>query len=71
MKSITIKVNGMMCDHCVKSVTAALGELSGVISAVASLDNGTVTVNCGDDMQTESLTNAIENAGFDAVGVIN
>lgn len=71
MKSITIKVDGMVCEHCVKSVTSALGELSGVLSAEASLDNGTVTVNCGDDMPIESLTDAIENAGFETNGVIN
>ena len=45
MKTITLKVNGMMCQRCVKHVENACLKAEGVISAVADLESNSVTIN--------------------------
>ena len=41
---IVIRVNGMMCGHCTASVEKACMSVPGTVSAVASLEEKTVTV---------------------------
>ncbi len=55
------KVPGMMCMHCVKSITDALNELDGVTDVAVDLANKTVSFN-GDG---EKVKTAIEDLGFD------
>ena len=45
MQQITLKVDGMTCGGCVKSVQKALNAHDGVTEAVADLDNASVDVN--------------------------
>ena len=42
--TLVIRVNGMMCGHCTASVEKACMSVPGTESAVASLENKTVTV---------------------------
>lgn len=44
MAVMTLKVGGMTCGHCVRSVSEALGGLDGVESADVQLENGSATV---------------------------
>ena len=41
---LVIRVNGMMCGHCTASVEKACMSVPGTVSAVASLEEKTVTV---------------------------
>lgn len=43
-ESLVIRVNGMMCGHCTASVEKACMSVPGTVSAVASLEEKTVTV---------------------------
>jgi copper chaperone len=65
MDSITLKVEGMTCSHCVKRVHKALTEVSGVESAEVSLEKGQAEVK-GRDLNPEALTKAVEQAGYKA-----
>lgn len=67
-QTITLNIEGMTCGGCVKSVTNALNQVTGVQSADVSLANNNATINF-DDSQTDvqQLTEAIEDAGFDVV----
>ncbi len=66
MKEIVIKVEGMSCEHCVKSVTGALEALQGVKSVNVSLENKTATVEYDEAAVTvEALKEAIEDQGYD------
>ncbi len=64
--TIVIKVDGMMCPHCEARVKKACEAVEGVISAVASHTEGTVTVKASADVRKE-LEAAITDAGYDVV----
>ncbi|MHC4597948.1 MAG: CopZ family metallochaperone [Planctomycetota bacterium] len=60
---ITIRITGMSCGHCVKSVTEALSQVPGVSRVVeVNLDKGEAHVE-GDPDPADVLS-AVEEAGF-------
>ncbi len=66
MEQASIKVRGMSCQGCVKSVTQLLQKLPGVAEASVSLERGEAAVAY--DPATVSLATlrqAIADAGFD------
>jgi len=66
MASATIKVSGMTCGGCVKSIENALHEQPGVQQVSAELNAGTVTVDFDTNIiQQTTIEQAIEKAGFD------
>ena len=56
-ETLVIRVNGMMCGHCTASVEKACMGVPGTVSAVASLEEKTVTVTGPADY--EALKKAI------------
>ena len=67
METTTIKVDGMSCGGCVKSVTGVLTALDGVASADVSLERKQAVVEFDAAKVTrDRLKAAIEDAGFDA-----
>ncbi len=66
MTSATIKVEGMTCGGCVKSIENALHEQAGVQKVAADLEAGTVAVDFDAKViQQAGIEKAIEQAGFD------
>ncbi len=66
MASETIKVEGMTCGGCSKSIENALIEQPGVSKVGTDLDAGTVTIDFDAYViQLTALEQAIEKAGFD------
>ncbi len=61
----TIKVEGMMCQHCVKHVTEALSGVAGVESVEVSLEAGTAKVSCAADVADEALLAAVRAADYE------
>jgi Cu+-exporting ATPase len=68
-KMITLKVEGMMCQHCVKHVKEALEKLDGV-QATVDLDKKTATVMKPDSVSAEECKKAVIDAGYEVVEVI-
>ena len=67
METTTIKVDGMSCGGCVKSVTSVLTARDGVAKAEVSLEQKQAVVEFDATKVTrEKLKGAIEDAGFDA-----
>lgn len=67
MESTVIKVGGMTCQGCVKSVTTVLQGLPGVSKADVSLDRGEARVDYDAARVTpQDMKTAIEDAGYDA-----
>lgn len=66
-QTTTLNINGMTCGGCVKSVTNALNQVTGVQQADVSLEQNNAVINF-DDSQTNktALKQAIEDAGFEA-----
>lgn len=67
MKKV-MKIEGMSCNHCKMRVEKALSSLEGVSSAVVDLDNKSATVE-GEGLADEILTEAVDDAGYDVVGI--
>ena len=67
METTTIKVDGMSCGGCVKSVTGVLTALDGVAKAEVSLEQKQAVVEFDAGKLTrEQLKTVIEDAGFEA-----
>ncbi len=66
MKTV-IKVDGMMCMHCVNHVETALKAVPGVISAKAVLDENCAYVEYEAPAEISEMESAIENAGYKIV----
>ncbi|MBP1906109.1 copper chaperone [Paenibacillus turicensis] len=66
MKSVTLNVEGMSCNHCVKSVEGAVSGLGG--EAKVDLANKKVEVSFDEAKTTvEAIKEAIEDQGYDVV----
>ncbi|HHQ15101.1 MAG TPA: copper chaperone [Chromatiales bacterium] len=66
MEQIQLKVEGMTCGGCVKSIQNALSARDGVSDTKADLDSKTVTIEFDPArIQKDGLISAIEDAGFD------
>ncbi|MDO5861707.1 MAG: heavy metal-associated domain-containing protein [Thermoplasmata archaeon] len=63
MAKTTIKVEGMMCEGCVKTVKESLEKVPGVTSVDVNLKKGTATVQ-QDGVADDVLVKAVVDAGF-------
>lgn len=67
METTTLKVGGMSCGGCVKSITGVLTALPGVSKAEVSLEQAQAVVEFdAAQVSRAQLAAAIEDAGFDA-----
>ena len=60
----TLKIEGMMCDHCVMHVQKALAAIPGVQEVIVSLENKSAKVIIDPIVTDETLRYAIEEAGY-------
>ena len=66
MEKIELRVDGMTCSGCVKSVQKALTSHDGVRSASADLDSGMVKIDFDPSLiKRPALEKAIVDAGFE------
>lgn len=63
-ETMILKIRGMSCQHCVKSVTEALSPLPGVDHVEVDLEAGRAVV-AGRDLDKSALRSAIGDLGFD------
>jgi copper chaperone len=67
MQTVMIKVGGMTCEGCVRSVTNVLTRLPGVASAQVSLEQGVAQVSFdAQKIGVDRMRAAIEAAGYEA-----
>lgn len=65
MKSVTLKIFGMTCKHCVRHVTTALEEVDGVTEVTVSLETNSATLVYDEDkVSMEDLAEAVQEAGY-------
>ena len=65
MSKTVLKIEGMMCEGCVKTVREALENLSGTTSVDVNLKKGTATVQ-HEGVSDETLIGAVVDTGFRA-----
>ena len=61
----TLKIEGMMCQHCVAHVTKALSGVQGVISVDVNLKKKIAMVETDGQVQDETLISAVTEAGYE------
>ena len=65
----TIRINGMMCEHCEMSVKKALEAINGVVSAEVSHKSGTAEVELKEDVDNSILKSAVEAKDYEVIGI--
>ncbi len=65
----TIKIDGMMCEHCEARVKKALEALDGIDSAVTSHDLNNAVVVANDKFDTAAVEKAVVDAGYTFNGI--
>ncbi|MEV0171967.1 heavy-metal-associated domain-containing protein [Streptomyces sp. NPDC050803] len=68
--SATYKVSGMSCGHCEGAVSGEISEIPGVSSVKAVASTGEVTIVSDGALREEDVRAAVDEAGFELVGVI-
>ncbi len=67
METIKIKIDGMTCEGCVRSITNVLTRVPGVTSVQVSLAEGEAQVSFdGTKTNTTALRAAVDAAGYQA-----
>lgn len=68
MRKITLKVEGMSCNHCVATIEKNVVAMIGVNEATANLSDKTVTVEFNETKVTEkAIRTTIEEQGYDVL----
>lgn len=62
--TMKLKISGMTCPHCVKSVKTKLEQVAGVEAVEVSLENGMAQVS--GNASVEGLISAVKEAGYSA-----
>ncbi|HMQ25744.1 MAG TPA: copper ion binding protein [Acidimicrobiales bacterium] len=63
----TYRVEGMSCEHCVRAVTAEVGDLDGVTAVDVDLAAGEVTVTSENPLDESAVRAAVDEAGYELV----
>ena len=68
--NITLMIDGMMCEHCVRHVTEALQSVDGVTDINVSLEENKATVTATPD-KIQAMIDAITAEDYEVTDVIN
>ncbi|HVZ81465.1 MAG TPA: heavy metal-associated domain-containing protein [bacterium] len=66
MKETVLSVDGMTCNHCVRSVEKALSRLPGVTRVKVQLSPGRAVVTTEQDLDLPTAFQAVEEEGYHA-----
>ena len=64
-----MKIEGMSCDHCKRSVEKVLGKISGVDSASVDLEQKSATIQLAVNVDDQLLMDAVNEEGFQAISM--
>ncbi len=67
MSEITLKIDGMSCQHCVMSVKKAIDGVEGVSSSDVAVGSATVAYDKS-KTSSETISSAVTNAGYKIAG---
>ncbi|MFS0776001.1 copper chaperone CopZ [Neobacillus sp. 3P2-tot-E-2] len=66
MEKVTLNVQGMSCDHCVKAVEGSVSELNGVSTVKVNLKANTVDVEYNNqEVSLDKIKETIDDQGYD------
>ena len=65
MKTETFNVPSISCDHCVRAITEEVQAVDGVQHVQVDLASKVVTIQTNEQISRDTLTAAIQEAGYD------
>lgn len=65
----TVKIRGMMCEHCENTVKKALEALPGVEKAEVSHETGTAVLSFAGEVDEETVRKAVEDKDYEFLGI--
>jgi copper ion binding protein len=71
MTTERFQVPDVSCQHCINAITQEVSALPGVARVEVALDTKTVTVEHGEQVTTDAIIAAINEAGYDEVARLN
>ncbi len=63
---VKLKIKGMTCEHCARTVKLALESVEGVKEAKVYFPEGYAEVELEKDVNLKELIEAVREAGYDA-----
>ncbi len=71
MTTERFRVPDVSCQHCINAITEEVSALPGVQRVQVALDEKTVTVEHSEQVTTDAIIAAINEAGYDEVARLN
>lgn len=65
----TVKVEGMSCQGCAKSVKSAFTQLAGVQEVTVNLDDKEVTLTTQTELSEERIGQALDDTNYTVISV--
>jgi copper chaperone len=66
LETVTLKVDGMSCSHCVNAITKAVGALKGVSDVKVSLEAGTAEIRFDSaNVSLDRIKEEIDDQGYE------
>ena len=65
----TLKIEGMMCQHCQMHTKKALEAVAGVASAEVSFKDGSAKVTLNSEVPDEALIKAVTDEGYKVIDI--
>ena len=66
----TMRIDGMMCNHCKMTVEKALKAVPGVADAVVDLEAKTAKITLNGDVSDQQLMDSVSAKDFTPVGMV-
>ena len=66
---ITVKINGMMCQHCENHVKTALEALENITQVSADHTKAQAVIKASGNIDKNAVKEAVEKAGYEFVGI--
>ena len=66
MTITVLNIEGMTCDHCVRTIQAALLKVRDVRNAVVSLAEKKATITSGSPLEPSEIIRVVEEEGYKA-----
>lgn len=66
-----VKVDGMTCNGCAKTVKSAFEEVEGIRSVEINLDNQTASVDTDTELNIDNLNHSLVDTNYSATAITN
>lgn len=67
----TFTVDDISCGHCAQAITREVSSVPGVQQVTVDLGTKRVSVETPEDVASETITSAINEAGYTEITVVN